>query len=244
MRPARSWQVLAKGKGGEGHNEGTAEGKRQGQEQSDATDLIKPARWSIPAYPLKTLYRSMLLPGRTLDDIDSSIPGMVRIVLTTPVYDKFNYDEEILAKGSIVIATQVGRPTYGNSRLELKLDQIETPSGEVIALKSMVGDDHGAQGLTGRVNNHIGKLVLATGLSALLNIGIKSAAGTPGRGQYYQDPVQSATQDIGQSVQRDAQSIVDRELRIPPTITVKSGTFCTIGLLENVTFSKKPVVAP
>jgi type IV secretory pathway VirB10-like protein len=236
----KSWDFQARGKGKEGQTAPPEGKKPELLAKGDTEQLIHRAKWEIPINPLKTLYRSMLLPGRTLDAIDSSIPGMVRIILTTPIYDKFNYNEEILAKGSIIIATQSAKPGYGSNRLEIKIDQIETPSGEVIALKANVGDANGAQGLTGKVSANYGKLIMAAGLSAILNIGARGVVGEP-RG--FQPSIgQEAARDFGAGIQRDAQSVIDRELRVQPTIAVPPGVFCTIGLLENLQFNHAPHV--
>ena len=98
-------------------------------------------------------------------------------------------------------------------------------------------------GLTGKVNNHYGKLLLATGISAIVNIGVRSAVGTPGANQFFRSPIQDAAQDVGQGVQQEAQKAVDRELRVPPTISREADTFCTINLLENIQFNRPPHVA-
>ncbi|HEY5864782.1 MAG TPA: TrbI/VirB10 family protein [Candidatus Tectomicrobia bacterium] len=205
--------------------------------------LIQPARWEIPANPLRTIYRSQTLTCRLLQAINSDIPGQVKCQLTTPVLDKFGYDTEILPKGTLVIAKQEQSVSYGRTRLQIRLEQLELPSGEVVLLKATFGDESGASGLAGKVNNHLGKVILATGLSAILNIGVRSATGTPSAGQFFQNPVQQAGQDIGQSLQRDTQSVIDRELRIPPTVTIPAGTFCTISLEENLQFNRPPLIA-
>ena len=120
--------------------------------------------------------------GQLLQAVHSDIPGQVKIILTpVPVLDKFGYDTTILPKDTLIIAVQEGRVTHGATRLALKLEQLELPSGEVIDLRATVGDDAGSSGMKGKVNNHYGKLILGTGLSALLSIGIKTAVGTPGR---------------------------------------------------------------
>ena len=157
--------------------------------------------------------------------------------------DKFGYDTTILPVKTLAIARQVGQPAYGNKRLHISLDQLELPSGEVIALNASIGEEDGSNGLTGKVNNHYGKLLLATGISAILNIGVRSAVGTPGANQFFRSPIQDAAQDVGQGVQQEAQKAVDRELRVPPTISRKADTFCTINLLENIQFNRPPHVA-
>jgi len=233
----------------EGNSNGGKEGKEPTKEQQDAlartgtaASLIKPATWAKPKYALRTLYRSQALAGRTLDEINSSIPGQVRIELTIPVFDKFGKDVEILPKGAVLIAVQEGIPEFGQSRLPFKLEQIELPTSEVISLKAAVGSEQGANGITGKVNRHIPSILLATGINMLVNIGAKSLAGQPGQGYYFQNPAQSAVADAGQSLQQDTKSIVDKTLRIPPTITIRAGTNVSVNLSENVTFSRSPLV--
>lgn len=211
--------------------------------ESPANGLIQPARWAIPANPLQTIYRSQTLAGRLLQAVNSEIPGQVKIHLVMPVKDKFGYNTTILPQDTLIIATQEGRTTYGATRLGLKLEQLELPSGEVIELRATVGDEAGTNGMKGKVNNHYGKLILGTGLSALLNIGVRSAVGTPGKNQFFQDPLQEAAQDVGQTVQRAATDIIGRELQVRPTITIPAGTPCSINLTENMSFSRPPLVA-
>jgi type IV secretory pathway VirB10-like protein len=247
QKPARqAWRVkptdITLRKEGEVKGEASKTEKETIARQGQASELIKPATWAKAAYPRRTIFRSMPLAGRLVDAVNSDIPGQMRIALTIPLFDKFEGNYEILPKDTLIIANQEGRPDHGSTRLNLKLEQIELPTGEVISLKATVGDSQGANGLKADVNGHYGKLFLAAGISAILNIGVQSVAGTPGAGQFYQNPAQAAAGDMGRSVQRDAQSVVDRELRIPPTLTLPSGTVCTINLQENITFSRRPVV--
>lgn len=203
--------------------------------------LIHHARWAIPAEPAKTLYRSQTIPGRLLQALQSDLPGQVLVEVTVPIFSK-DGQRELIPKGSLIIAQQIDIPRHGETRLGLRLDQIELPDGSIVELRATIGDERGTNGLTAQVNNHYGKLLAAAGISAILNIGVNQAVGTPGQGEFFRSAVQDAAQDVGQSVQRSAQGIVDRSLRIPPTLTRKALTFCTINLLENITFTRPPVL--
>jgi hypothetical protein len=83
-------------------------------------------------------------------------------------------------------------------------------------------------------------------INALVNLGGGYVTGTPGRGQYYQDPAQRAAQDAAQSIQQDTRTVVTRELKRGPTITRDPNRpgerFCTIQMLKNIQFSERPVV--
>lgn len=235
--PPKRWSMLA---------QGTRQSETKTVEAgkpplpSEAQGLIQPARWAIPQAPLLTLYRSQVIPVRLLTALNSDLPGQSVFETTVPVFDKFHQGVTIIEKGSLLVAHQEGKPDYGQSRVSMKLDQLELPTGEIVALQAVVGDSHGANGLSGKVNNHYTKLLLATGISALLNIGARSAAGTPTGYQY--NPAQDAAREIGSSVQRDAQGIVDKQLKVPPTITAPVGTIGTIQLQENVQFNRPPMV--
>ena len=214
---------------------------RGGGNWPTAQGLIQPARWAIPANPLRTIYRSQTLTGQLLQAIHSEIPGQLKIILTTPVLDKFGYDTTILPRGTLVIAQQVGQPQYANTRLNVSIEQLELPSGEVVGLRATVGEEDGSTGLKGKVNNHYGKLLLATGVSAILNIGVRSAAGTPGANQFFRNPLQEAAQDVGQGVQQEAQRVVDRELRVPPTISRESAKPFVRSICSKISvFSARP----
>jgi type IV secretion system protein VirB10 len=213
------------------------------EQKGQAANLIKPAVWALPQKPLRTIYASQLLYGVTETAIDSSIPGRVIIRLSSDVQDKFGYQTVLIPRETLVIASQDQQPIqYGISRISLKLEQLEFPNGTVLSLKAIIGDSLGATGLTGKINNHYGKMAIAVGASAILNIGARAAAGQPGAGAFQPTIQQEAARDVGQQVQRDASSIIDRELRIRPTITIPPKTVCTIMLSENIQMNHRPVI--
>jgi type IV secretory pathway VirB10-like protein len=226
-------------------------GQQQRRERSDkeqqedkrrdsAQNLLKHAIWATPAVPTKTLYRQQAIPGVTIDEMISDIPGQYKIRVSVPVFDRFRREVELIPKDSVIILTQKRVPGYGEKRLELVVEEIQPPTPEVISLKATVGDKEGAAGVGGNVDNHIPQLVLATLISTAVNIGGRVLAGNP---QGYQYSVgQEITRDVGQQVSQDTKSIVDRTLRIPPTITVPAQTPVSVSLQENVMFSRAPLV--
>jgi type IV secretion system protein VirB10 len=218
----------------------SAQEREEARRQEEAKKLIKSAVWATPAFPKKTLYRQQAIPGITIDEMVSDIPGQYKIRVSVPVYDRFEREVELIPKDSIVIITQKRVPGYGEKRLELAVEEIQPPTPEVISLKASVSDKEGGAGVRGNVDNHLPQLILATVISTAINVGGRVAAGNP---QGYQYSVgQEVVRDAGQQVSQDAKSILDRTLRVPPTITVPAQTPVSVSLLENVTFSRKPLV--
>jgi type IV secretory pathway VirB10-like protein len=110
--------------------------------------------------------------------------------------------------------------------------------------KTKLGEADGSTGVQAHVNAHIGKLLLGAGISALLNIGVQSAAGTPGTGQFYANPAQQAGRDAAQQLNADAKRIVEQNLRVPPTLTQAAGHEVSLHLAQNINLGKAPVRVP
>ena len=218
----------------------TAKQREETMRTDAAKTLLKHAVWATPAVARKTLYRQQAIPGVTIDEMVSSIPGQYKIRVSVPVFNRFAPDVELIPKDSIIIIKQERIPTHGEKRMVLAVEEIQPPTPEVISLKAAVGDKEGAAGVGGKVDNHIPELILATVISAAINIGGRLATGNPQGYQY--DVSQEIVRDVGQQVSQDAKSIIDRTLRLPPTITVAAGTPVSISLHENIMFSRLPLV--
>jgi type IV secretory pathway VirB10-like protein len=223
--------------------DGNAEAPGKGSPAGEAVDLIKHAKWARPSDVRKTLYMSQRLPGRLVDAMNSDQPGITRVSLTIPIFDKATGTYEILPKATIALIKQERKPVFGETVLEVKLLQLEPPQrrGEVIKFAGDLGDEHG-NGLRGRVNNHWVKFGVAALINLGLNVGLNSIGGTPGRGQFFEDPVQQAGQDAARSASADVRKLTEAQLKVPPTITKAAGELVEIQLLENVTFVREPIV--
>jgi type IV secretion system protein VirB10 len=94
-------------------------------------------------------------------------------------------------------------------------------------------DHHGVSGITGKVNNHWGRILSAAVLSSVLNIGARLPT------QRLDDAdSQLIVEEFGQGINRAAQEVIRRELRILPTVTVPGGT--RINLMTNRDINLQP----
>jgi type IV secretory pathway VirB10-like protein len=212
--------------------------KETGGQETAETALLRPAEWIKPLDPTKVLYRAQVIPGLLLQALNSDIPGQVRIMVTRPVTDRFHQGHVLIPQHSILLGTQDGRPAFGQTRVAVTIEEIQFPQGEIVRLQGQMADRSGALGSRGKVNNHYVKIGVGAILSAVLNIGTRGLTGSP---QNYQPTLgQEFTRDVGTSVSRSGQSIVDKSLNIPPTLTLKAGTEVTIQLSENLSFARPP----
>jgi type IV secretion system protein VirB10 len=214
----------------------SAEGQ-EGAKTGKATKarLIQPAIWEAPRHPERTLYRGQVLQGVTLGVINSDIPSLVRIQLTVPVLDKFGQQEELLPQGSLILAKQTGTPQFGQRRLAFALEEAQFPNGVVLKLDGMLEDRSGQSGLTGKVNNHYTQIVGATLLSAALQVGTRGIAGNAAG--FQESLPQQYASNTANSLSKTGQSIIDKQLNVPPTIRIRAGEAVLLQLDTNLDVS-------
>lgn len=209
--------------------------------QTKAEGLIPAATWAKPLRPTRVWYRDMPVRGLSLDAINSDVPGSIRIMVTSPLMDRFQSGEVLIEQFSTIVGRQEMKATYGQQRLDVTVEQVITPAGTVIALnKPKLGDVSGAAGLNSQVNNHYLQLGVAALLSAALSVGARVPAGS--QSGYAPNLPQEFSGDIAASFNRSGQDIVKRELLRPPTLTAPAGSPVTLQLLENVSLMTQPIL--
>lgn len=203
--------------------------------------LFPKASWARPEDPTRVLYPSQIVNGVITHAVNSDEPGLIRILVTEEITDKFGQGVVLLPQGTQLLGTQASATEYGQERLGISLKLAELPDGTLIDVsKAKLGDDGGASGVSGSVNNHYGKLFLGVGLSALLNIGARNVGGNSGS---FQPTVQQdLARDVGSGVNSAGQRIIQRELQVRPTITIEAGTSVTLQLLEPLNLQTAPAV--
>ena len=120
---------------------------------------------------------------------------------------------------------------YGEERVVLVWNRLILPDGWSINLGEMSGTDaSGATGLGDRVDNHIDRLAVAIGLSAIVSV-IAHAAEE-------EDDDASLSQSLGDSAAQQAAAtggrIVDRELSVRPTLRVRAGAPVRVLVTEDI----------
>lgn len=205
-----------------------------------ARNLIQAAQWARPVDPTRVLYRSQTIPGVLMQDVNSDLPGQVKIMVTRPVLDRFGQGQVLIPQYTLLVGQQDGRPVYGQARLGVTIEEMEWPDGTVLGLgKAALADKSGAMGVAGKVNNHWSKVGLGAVLSAVLSIGARAPFGnTTG---FQPTLPQEFSQDVGASLSRTGQQVVQRALTVPPTITLTAGTEVSVQLSENLSLQRPPL---
>lgn len=111
---------------------------------------------------------------------------------------------------------------FGQSRVLLVWTRLIMPNGRLIVMERQPGADLGGYaGLEDGVDNHWDALFKATLLSALLAVGSELGAGSdPGNNG---DIIRALRRGSGDSLNQTGQKIVQRNLNVQPTLTIRPG---------------------
>ena len=199
--------------------------------QQSATAPAAPATSIQPHQPraaqpagTQALERGTFISAAMLTELRSELPGLVRAMVTDPVYDSRTGHYEMIPKGSLLIGQYNTETAPGQSRLLVAWDEIQFPDGRIVPLDHQGAvDAKGASGVTGKRQTGFLTTVLT---GALVNL-----AANAGRSQGSSSDLSAlAGQALGQSVSNVTQDYMGARLARGPRFTIKSGQVVNVLL--------------
>ena len=180
-----------------------------------------------------------VIPGFTVTALNSDLPGKVVGRVSNDVYDSATGRFVLIPQGSVAVGEYSSLVSNGQNRLLVAWEMLTFPDGRSVDLQRQPGvDAAGASGLADRVDYHWDKLLLAGGVSTAVSIGGELAEGdNSGFG---------SAEDVGEQLRelafggasdtasRIANKVIDRQLDVQPTITVRPGWKFRILLTRNL----------
>lgn len=161
-----------------------------------------------------------VIPAALITAIHSDLPGDLIAQVSDNVYDAETGRHLLIPQGSRLLGTYSNDIPEGRNRVLVVWQRLILPNGKSISLDAMPGVDRtGAAGLHDQVDYHIENVVGATALSSAI-----AFTGNLARNQSEDGEALSVVgETVAQESARFGQQIIDRELRRPPTIIVRSG---------------------
>lgn len=185
-----------------------------------------------------TLQAGSIIPAALLTGIRSNLPGTITAQVTQNVYDSVTGKILLIPQGSRLIGDYDANVSQGQNRVLLAWDRLIFPDGRSILLDRLMGSDaSGYSGLEDRVNRHWGNVAKAALLSTILAIGAETGSGSD---DALTRALRRGTQD---SVTRTGEQIVQRELAVPPTLTIRPGMPLTVIVARDIVFDQQTVGA-
>lgn len=160
-----------------------------------------------------------LIPAALITGVNSDLPGEIIAQVTEPIFDTPSGNAELIPSGAKLLGRYDSVIGYGQDRAFIVWDRLLMPNGYSIELDELSGTDKkGQAGVADEVDYHFGRLAGAVLLSSFLVVGGNVVENSDDNG---------FTGDLGDAAAQQAvdigSRIVDRQLEVQPTITIRPG---------------------
>ena len=165
------------------------------------------------------LQAGAVISAALITGIRSDLPGQITAQVTENIYDSPTGKILLIPQGTRVIGQYDSGVGFGQRRILLVWNRLIFPNGRSIVLERQPGADaEGYAGLEDGVDYHWGELFKAAALSTLLSVGAE--AGTSAQES---DIIRALRNGASDSINQTGQQIVQRQLNIAPTLTIRPG---------------------
>jgi type IV secretory pathway VirB10-like protein len=169
------------------------------------------------------VYEGSVLDTVLMNRLDGDAAGPVKVLVSNPLY---SHDRQhvIIPEGTVVLgeAKKIGSAGFGQQRrMAVVFHRLIMPDGYSVDLDQFHGlDQIGEEGMKDKVNNHYLEI-----FGASIALGVIAGAGEieEGGGSISTSGSQAFTTGTAASVSQSANTILDRFMQIPPTITIREG---------------------
>lgn len=167
-----------------------------------------------------------VMGARLLSDLRSELPGLVRALITTDVFDSQTLRRVVIPRGSQLIGAYDNQTQLGQQRLFLYWTELRLPDGRVIDLEqSSTLDANGASGVTGRrQTGFLTALVQSALIGTLRNATSSAESAETG------DLTRAAQIATGQSTTSVAERYLEQQMTRGTRFTVRAGTVLNVVL--------------
>jgi type IV secretion system protein TrbI len=177
------------------------------------------------------------IPAVLEQNLNSDLPGELKALVTSNVYDTATGMYLLIPQGSRLIGQYDSRVSYGQDGVQVAWSRVVFPDASAVDLDGMVGlDSHGNAGLRDKVDRHYGRLlgfsVLTSMFTAAFTISQQrnqSVLTNPSVGQ-------TAAGAVGQELSQTGSQITRRNLNVQPTIKVPAGYKFTVRVNRDILF--------
>ena len=177
------------------------------------------------------------IPAILEQGINSDLPGEVKALVRSSVYDTATGKFLLIPQGSRIVGIYDSQIAYGQNRLQVIWTRIIYPDGSSINLDGMMGQDiEGMSGFHDQVDNHYKRLIGSALLISAFTAGIElsqrqntSLLTTPTAGQ-------TASSALGQQLGQLGTEITSKNSSIQPTIKIPVGYRFNVRVNRDILF--------
>jgi type IV secretion system protein TrbI len=207
-------------------------------DKRQADDYLRSIRVApLSRYEIKAGWE---IPAVLEQSLNSDLPGELKAMVTSNVYDTATGMYVLIPQGSRLIGQYDSRISYGQDGVQVAWSRVVFPDASTIDLNGMVGlDSHGNAGLRDKVDRHYKRLLGFSVLTSMFTAAFaisqqrnESVLVNPSVGQI-------AAGAVGQELSQAGSQITRRNLNVQPTIKVPAGYRFTVRVNRDILFESR-----
>jgi type IV secretory pathway VirB10-like protein len=201
----------------------------------DSDDYLRSTRQvPLSRYEVKAGWE---IPTVLEQSLNSDLPGELKALVTSNVYDTATGLYLVIPQGSRLIGKYDSRISYGQDGVQVAWNRVIFPDGSSIDLDGMVGlDSHGNAGLRDKVDHHYRRLLGFSVLTSMFTAAFEISQRQNQSAVAYPTPGQAASSAVGQELSQTGSQIIRRNLYAQPTIKVPAGYRFTVRVNHDILF--------
>lgn len=186
--------------------------------ERDEGGILNPHPLQTPVSPYEVMAGSVIAAS-LITGIKSDLPGLVVAQVTENVYDTVTGRTLLIPQGARLVGTYDSVVAYGQSRALVVWSRIILPDGSSIQIDNLPATDAaGYAGLEDGVDYHTWTLLKGIAMSTLLGLGTQVTFGSN-----QSNLVEAIRQSTQESSSQAGQRIVEKNLNIQPSLTIRPG---------------------
>jgi type IV secretion system protein VirB10 len=181
-------------------------------------DVYNPHVLQTPASPYQ-LMAGTVIAASLVTGLNSDLPGFVIAQVTENVFDTVSGRFLLIPQGSRLVGRYDNIVAFGQERALVVWQRIILPDGSSVVIDNLPATDTGGYaGLADEVDFHTWKLLKGVALATVLGVGSELVFDSS-----ESDLVKALQQSTQATTNRAGQRLIERQLNVQPTITVRPG---------------------
>ena len=199
--------------------------------------IYNPHALQRPVSPYQ-LMAGTVIAASLISGLNSDLPGVVLAQVTEPVYDSVSGRTLLIPQGARLLGRYDNVVAFGQNRALVVWQRLILPDGSSVLIDNLPATDTGGYaGLADTIDLHTFQLLKGVALATVLGVGSELALGSSDNALV--KALQQATQQAGN---RAGQRLVDQNLNLAPTLTVRPGWPLRVIVHKDIIL--KPYVDP
>jgi type IV secretion system protein TrbI len=198
-----------------------------------ADDYLRSTREApLSRYEIKAGWE---IPAVLEQSLNSDLPGELKALVTSNVYDTATGLYLLIPQGSRLIGKYDSHVSYGQDGIQVAWSRIIYPDASSVDLDGMMGlDSHGNSGLRDKVDRHYLRIVGFSVLTSMFTAAFEISQRSSQSALTYPTPTQTAGSAVGQELSQTGAQITRRNLNVQPTIKVPAGYKFTVRVNRDI----------